>query len=298
MTILNTILNIIQWKRLLYLVFVLYLFKYCFLYGFGFNTVLSFYDLAILATSITSLIASSHLILHYNNIKKSKDSLLKYTKIFAFFFGVIGLTLGTLISYKIDKPHYSLFFFSCMILLFIYSKKIKQKTFMSNILKPFLKSFVVLFVCWYDFPLNITSSKLDLYFNLQVIVILYVIISFLTSIIKEIIIDIKNINQDNFYKNKTLPVLLGRRRSKNIAMTITVLACFLVVFIAFFYVTNVYIRCVIISFGIIPELFFIYFLNKALNSDDYSNLLRILNVGYVLAFISIPIISYHLKHVI
>lgn len=291
-----TLLNIIRWKQHLYLIFVLFLFKFCFLSGYGFETILSFFDLAILTTSILLLLASSYLVTFFYKKKGSKKLFfVKESKILAITFGILGLLLSTFLCFKMNKPNYSFIFFISYTITFIYSKQIKHKTFTANIVKSFLKSFAILFICWFDFPINLSSSQLDLFFSIQVIVVLYVIISFLSNIGREIIIDINNINHDNRYNHKTLPILLGRKRAKKIAMILAIIVCITVLSIAFLHVKNTYVRTVIVTLGTIPQLTFIYYL---INSNNYKFLFRIINIGYFLAFLSILIISYHLKYVI
>ncbi|MEX6625730.1 UbiA family prenyltransferase [Tenacibaculum salmonis] len=286
---------------LLYLGFVFFLFKYSFLYGYGFKTILSFFDLAILTIAILLFISSNYLVVFYSEKQQSitNNFFLPYAKKYAIIFGILGLLLSTFLSFKIQKPIYSLLFIICFPIILIYSKKIVGKTFMSNILRPFLRSFLILFVCWFDSPVDITSSSdLDLFIKIQVIISLYVITSFLANIIQEIIIDIKNVNHDNKNNNKTLPILLGRNRAKKTAIIISTIICFIYFSITFLYVNNISIRYLVIFFGTVPNLVFIYYLMNASSSDDYKTLSKIFKIVFFIAFITIPIISYYLKHVI
>ncbi len=292
-------LNIIHWKRLLYFAFLLFLFKFCFLNGYGFETTLSFYDLSVLAISGMLILASGYLFNYFyrkqgKRVKFSVEKAKKYAIVFAIF----GLILGFLLSFKIQKPGYSLIFIFCYTFTYFYSKTVRIKTFFSNILKSFIKSFVILFVCWFDFPKDLSSLQWDLFFKLQAIILLYVVISFLSNIVREIIIDINNLNYDNTNKHKTLPILLGRNRAKNIALAITIFVCLIVFIVIVIYVKNTYLLTIIIFLATIPELFLIYHLMTASNAGDYKFIYKISNITYFLGVLSVPIISYFLKYVI
>ncbi|MBE7660334.1 hypothetical protein [Tenacibaculum finnmarkense] len=291
----STLLKVIRWKLLLYFAIVFFLFKYCFLYGYGFETILSFFDAAILTSALLLLIASSYLVVFYKGKQLGKANLfLPYSKKYAIIFGVLGLILSSFLCFKIERPSYSFLFLIFFSIIIRYSKKIIEKTFMSNILRPFLRSFFVLFVCWLDRPINISSTtQLDLFFKLQIILSIYIISAFLTNIVRGIIIDI--INYDRKSKNETLPFLLGRNRAKKTAIIITIITCFSLLLIPFLYIENLYVRLLILSLTVFYRLFFYYYLLGASTTSNYTFLLKILNISFVLAFLSIPILSYYLK---
>ncbi|MCD8423020.1 hypothetical protein [Tenacibaculum finnmarkense] len=291
----NTLLKVIRWKLLLYFAIVFFLFKYCFLYGYGFETILSFFDAAILTSALLLLIASSYLVVFYKGKQLGKANLfLPYSKKYAIIFGVLGLILSSFLCFKIERPSYSFLFLIFFSIIIRYSKKIIEKTFMSNILRPFLRSFFVLFVCWLDRPINISSTtQLDLFFKLQIILSIYIISAFLTNIVRGIIIDI--INYDRKSKNETLPFLLGRNRAKKTVIIITIITCFSLLLIPFLYIENLYVRLLVLSLTVFYRLFFYYYLLGASTTSNYTFLLKILNVSFVLSFLSIPILSYYLK---
>ncbi|MCG8808593.1 hypothetical protein G1K57_08900 [Tenacibaculum finnmarkense] len=291
----NTLLKVIRWKLLLYFAIVFFLFKYCFLYGYGFETILSFFDAAILTSALLLLIASSYLVVFYKGKQLGKANLfLPYSKKYAIIFGILGLILSSFLCFKIERPSYSFLFLIFFSIIIRYSKKIIEKTFMSNILRPFLRSFFVLFVCWLDRPINISSTaQLDLFFKLQIILSIYIISAFLTNIVRGIIIDI--INYDRKSKNETLPFLLGRNRAKKTVIIITIITCFSLLLIPFLYIENLYVRLLVLSLTVFYRLFFYYYLLGASTTSNYTFLLKILNISFVLSFLSIPILSYYLK---
>lgn len=295
----DTFLNIIQWKKIIYFIFILFLFKYSFLYGYGFKTTLSFFDLGLLSISSAFLLASGYLINFFfrNKQKKTKFPLQKVKKL-SIHFMLIGIVVGVYLSIKVNKAWYSLLFIACPIIVYLYSKNNIQKTFFSNIVTSFLKPLVLLTLLWFDFPLNLSIEQWELFYDLQLITIGYVIISFLSNIVVEIVVDIININQDNLNKQKTLPVLLGRKRAKDIALMLSIIGCFFVFSIAIVFIKNKFIFSTIMFLGTVPELFFIYRLMLATETKDYNFLHKVSHINFILALLSVPTIGYYIKYVI
>ncbi|REH48795.1 hypothetical protein C7448_10573 [Tenacibaculum gallaicum] len=295
----DTFLNIIQWKKIVYFIFILFLFKFSFLHGYGFKTTLSFLDLGLLSISSAFLLASGYLTSFYfrSPQKKTKFPLqkAKKTSIYLMFIGII---IGLFLSVKISKPWYGFIFITCPIIVYLYSKNNIQKTFFSNIVTSFLKPFALLTLLWFDFPLNLSIKQWELFYDLQLITIGYVVISFLSNIVIEIIIDIINVNQDNLNKQNTLPVLLGRKRAKNIALMLSVIGCFFVFSIAIAFIKNKFIFSTIMLLGTIPELYFIYRLMVASETKDYQILHKISYFNFFFALLSVPTIAYYIKYVI
>ncbi len=295
---LSVFLNIIKWKRLLYFSFVLFLFKFCFLYGYGFKTALTFFDLGILTISFSSLFASGHLInysyrKHINKVFPPKKS-----KTLSYILMGVGLILGIFLSFKINKPLYSLIFIFLAFIEYLYSYKFFKKNFFNNLFKSFLIPFAIICVWWFDAPLNLSSSQWDLFFQLQLTTIIYVIISFLSNLVKDLVTDIKNIDVDNFKSHETIPILLGRKRAKMIVLFVSIFICVFVFTLALVFKDNKYIFITILIFGTIPELYFIYRLLNSSTPKEYESLHKVVNIVYFIGILSIPIIAYYFKYVI
>lgn len=297
----GSFINIIQLKRLLYFSFVLFLFKFCFLYGYGFKTALSFFDLGILTFSFISLFAAGYLFNYYHrkvNSKKKKPFPLKKAKTLSLVFSAISLILGVLLSLKIQKPLYIFIFIFGVIITYTYSKSAIKKTFLNNLIQSFLIPFAIICLWWFDAPVNLSSPQWDLFFKLQLATILYACVSFLSNLVRVLIIDIKNVDKDHFNKHHTIPILLGRKRAKNIILAISIFTCFFVFSLAILFADIKYIYLTIIILGTIPELYFIYHLMKASTKNDFIKLYKITNIVYMLGILSIPIIAYYFKYVI
>lgn len=295
----NCFLNNIQWKKIVYFTFMLFLFKFCFLHGYGFKTTLSFFDLGLLSIASAFLLASGYLksFAYRNQHKKIKIDLEK-TKKCSFWFAIIGVLVGVLLSFKIQKPWYGILFVVCPIISHFYIKNNIKKTFISNIVTAFLKPFALLTLLWFDLPVDLTQEQWTLFFNLQLITIAYIIMSFLSNIVFEMILDLINVNEDNLNKQKTLPILLGRKRAKDIALLLSIIGCFFIFSIALAFSDNTFVFATLMLLGVLPDLYFIYYLMKASETKHYKYLIKISYFNFILALISIPTIAYYLKYVI
>ncbi|WP_435263125.1 UbiA family prenyltransferase [Tenacibaculum sp. nBUS_03] len=296
----KTFFKIIKWKNLLYIAFIQFLFKIFFLHGYGFDTKLSFFDLFLLQVSTFNILAAGFLINYYARKKGVKH--LKYpvkkAKNVAIFFAMTSVTLGFVLSFNINKPYYGFIGVFNMILITFYSLYILKKTIFTNIINSFIKAYSVLLVWWCDVPVNLTTDQWELFFKFQLITIFYISLSFIGNIARDSIVDIININHDYTYNHQTVPIVLGRRRTKTMVIVISILSSIIVLIFAIWIIEIKFIRATILLLGTVPQLHFIYYLLKARSNNDYKALLQKANIVYFLAVMSIPIVAYYFKYVI
>ena len=292
MTILNTILNIIQWKRLLYFSFIIFLAKFCFLFGFGFETILSFFDLLLFTVSCTLLYASTYLLsFYYHNKTKRKD--FKKIELTSFLFVFTAIILGVYFSFKIDNLYFSIVFFIISLLVFTYSKYSKENSFTRYLVKSFAIPITVIFVLWLDEPVNLNNTQWNLFFKLQLIIVVYILLSFLNTLTEEIIKGIKNINKDNLKKLKTLPILLGRKRAKRIALAMMFTSALLITYLALYFIKIKFLFFAVILFNWLPRVYLIYSLIKSSTNKDYKLLLKKMRYLHFFGLLGIVSIAYY-----
>ncbi len=297
MTIFNAILNIIQWKSLLYFAFVIFLAKFCFLFGFGFETILSFFDLLLFTVSCTLLYASTYLLsFYYNNKTKRKD--FKKIELTSFLFVFTAIILGVYFSFKIDNLYFSIVFFIISLLVFTYSKYSKENSFTRYLVKSFAIPITIIFVLWLDEPVNLNNTQWNLFFKLQLIIVVYLLLSFLSTLMDEIISGIKNINKDNLNNLKTLPILLGRKRAKRVALAMMFISALLITYLAVYFIKIKFLFITILVFNWLPRIYLIYLLTKTYTTKDYKVLLLRMKLLHFYGLISVLLIAYYFKYVI
>ncbi|CAM1363423.1 UbiA family prenyltransferase [Tenacibaculum xiamenense] len=296
---LSTFLSIINWRKLVYLIILQFLFKICFLYNLGFETTMSFFSFSLLSIATVSMLAAGYLISYYN--KHKEDKLLEVTAKKAYSYGVISAfisaALGMFISFYIGKPYHSLIGIITAGLLLFYLHYNPERGFFNIVLGPCIKAISIFIVWWFDTPINASDQQWEIYFNFQLIAVFYIALSVVGNIVHQIIIDIGNINEDFASKTNTLPVLLGRRRAKSIALFLTIIGCIFVLGFAVTCIENKFILSIILFMGTIPELCLIYFIMNAHSEKDFKKVLKVSSVVYLLTIISIPLVAYYFRYV-
>ena len=296
----RTFLDIIRWKKLLYIVVIQFLFKICFLYNQGFSTRLSFFQFFLLSLSTICVLATGYLLSY--SVRKKTHKYLKFGAKRALkgavLTGVLGVFFCVVISFSIGKPQYSLIAVISVLIVSVYSYYITQKTFFTNLINSFIKVLSILIIWWFDTPINSNELQWEIYFRFELITVFYMSLSFVGNIVRETVKDIVNINQDYECNYRTIPILLGRRRAKYIALIISVLGCVAIFTVAVIFIKNKFILSTILFLGTFPQLYFIYSLMNAKSDKEYKRALKISDFAYGAAVASVPVVAYYFRYVI
>ncbi len=170
----------------------------------------------------TSLVASAGYIINdYMDVKldliNKPDKVIvgktisrRWTMLLHFACSLIALVLAYSIGKKVML---AVFISSC--LLWIYSQFLKKTYLSGNILVSILSANTLLILFFYD--KNVLGNG----------IIVYSIFAFLISLIREIIKDTEDLRGDQQFKCKTLPIVLGVRKTKNILLWLQGILIFL-----------------------------------------------------------------------
>jgi len=179
------------------------------------------------------------------------------------------------ISFSIKLIHFVIFL-GTPILLYIYSAYLKKLPLIGNIVISLLVSLPIYTVYLVDFiPVNLNTSPYNKpTFNL---VLFYCAFAFLTTIIREIIKDIEDINGDLKIKATTLPILFGRKRASKVAFFFSaILLLFLLIVLQFLQNETLFLIYGVV-FLLFPLLYFMYKLWISKSKKEYaalSNLMK------------------------
>lgn len=300
--------NLIRWKNLVLIALMQFYTEYFLLSNFGFETALSNSLLYLLIISTFLITASGYIINDIIDVKGdvinkpnkviiskyiSVASALKLYRIGTF----LGIIIGSYIAFKIEKPFYSFYFVGISALLYFYSIYLKGKMLIGNFVVSILLAFSMIVILIFDFPLNLNSLQSDLYLKIQSVIIMYSAFAFLLNFIREIIKDIEDIDGDYSQKHSTLPILIGMKRTRNIAIGISLFTIFLLLVVTINLVDILTISfSYIIVFIIIPLTYFAYNLWTAETIKNYNHLSKVLKIIILLGIISIPLISIYIKN--
>ncbi len=220
-----SILHLIRYKNLLMVFLSMFLTKYFLIESFISSPLLSDIDFIILTISILLITMGGYLINDIYDIesdKINKPDKVYITKIISikngqflyFLTSITGLILGLYLSVNKNLNHLSGYFIVTVIILFVYTKILKKLPLIGNVIVALLVSLPIFLV--YGFDHSMISIK-DIFDNLflSIIIFFYLLFAFLTTLIREIIKDLQDIKGDNKLKLKTLPIMIGKKRTIN-----------------------------------------------------------------------------------
>lgn len=213
---------------------------------------------------------------------------------------LLGCLLGMLASLRIDKPFNIVLLWVPLLLVLLYSWVLKAYAVIGNIV-------IALFAFWM-FPLvfsfeiipttgaTIWEAILNAFDGIfaMVLVVYYGFFSFGLTLVREIVKDIEDIDGDYNAHMKTLPILIGKIRARNVAV---LLSCFLLVFLVFaalavygeqwYYLLGYLAVAVLIPFGV-----FLIRLWSARTKKEFSSLSRFLKVIMLFGIFSMVFFSF------
>jgi len=192
-----------------------------------------------LAISILCITASGYIINDVFDVEADKIN--KPTKVFIgntiskknalqayFILLILGLVFGVYSAYIKGNISYSILFISTIALLYWYSKSLKKIAVIGNLVISFLTALTIFIV--FIFEVKNTNSSLNIaeeisnFFtsiSVTISVFIYIIFSFFMTLIREIIKDIEDMKGDYALKMKTLPIIIGVNRTKNVVLVIS-----------------------------------------------------------------------------
>lgn len=164
----------------------------------------------------------------------------------------LALCVGFLLSWRV-----ACFFAACAFFLWIYSNSLKRTPFLGNLLVSLLTAATIWVV--------------GLYFRENNrIVYVYTVFAFYISLLREIIKDMEDTKGDSVYGCKTLPIVLGFRRTKIVLLVLLFFFTFLIANYAQMATTAL--QSVIYYAFVFPILFLAYKILRADRQKDYAQL--------------------------
>ena len=242
---------LIRYKNLLMVLLTMILTKYALINSFISDPSLTSIDFIILSLSILCITAGGYIIndlydIEADTINKplkvyiSKSISKKNAWVIYLLSSTLGVTLGIYLSIIKNIDFLSFYFIGTTLLLFLYSVLLKKLVFIGNLCISLLVALPIYLLYKFDSN-NITISNILQYFFLSIAIFYYMFFAFLTTMIREIIKDIEDINGDYIVKLKTLPILIGKTRARNISIFLSVvLLLFLFLVSSNYFISNKY----------------------------------------------------------
>lgn len=200
-----------------------------------------------------------------------------------------GFALSLYLAIHIENIPLVTLYPSAVLLLFLYSRYFKQRVLIGNIVVSIFCAFVAGIV-WFAERHTISALKVNhleegLY--LQYILGIYLTFAFLSTLYREIIKDMEDVEGDLLYGCQTLPIVFGNQVAKNIALTTGFLLLAFLLHTAYFqWQFNNWSSLLFIAIVInVPLLYSFYLLYEASTSADFAKLSTIAKVIMLLGLI-------------
>ena len=227
--------RLIRWPNLVFIFLTQVLFYYVILLpGYGLLqpnklTPLLFYLLSVSSVLIAAAgyIINDYFDLNIDRVNKPKrlvvDKLIKrrWTILWHWILSGIGVLLGFYVSYALRNPIVGFANLGCVILLWFYSTTFKRKLLIGNILISLLTAWVilVLYVCEIRFSALQDPDYSRVLSRLFKFAIVYAGFAFISSLIREVVKDIEDMEGDERYGCRTMPIVWGVNVAKVFAGT-------------------------------------------------------------------------------
>ena len=293
-------LRLIRYNNLLMVIITMVLTKYALLHSFNPEglTVLQFIFLAL---SVVLITAGGYIINDILDI--TTDTINKPNRVFIqteiskktawisyFLITLIGVFIGIYLSFFLGLKTYSFLFVITSISLYLYSKYFKKLPLLGNLLVASLVSLTIYIVFLFDV---VSKTKTTKSHDVYSIVLLFVVFSFLTTFIRELIKDIEDINGDYQTKMKTLPILIGRFRTNRTAFFLSGVLCVLLSFTMRFSleINHLFIYYILI-FILFPIGYFMYKLWNSKTKKNYSFLSNLMKLIMFFGIISMFLFKF------
>ncbi len=224
-------LNLIRWKNLLIIALSQILVKYALLEplqsDYDISITLTFSGFIMLLSATLCIAAAGYIINDIEDVeadlinKPHKVVVGKYmsTKTATNWFialNFIGVILGFLISYAVEKPNLFVIFVICSALLYSYATFLKHILLLGNIIMALMTAVCILLVGVFDLIPTMSMFNRDIQVFFLKLILDYAIFAFMLNFIRELVKDIEDVDGDYKISVKSLPIVLGRDRAGRI----------------------------------------------------------------------------------
>ena len=125
----------------------------------------------------------------------------------------------------------------------------------------------------------------------------YAFFAFMLNFLRELVKDIEDVDGDILLNMKTLPILIGRKRTRNVIFALSFIPLILITYYSF---DNFSRLPIVLSYMLIVVMLpFLYFMSKLLyakKKQHYINLSRLLKLIMLLGMLSIVVISVSIHY--
>ena len=306
----SAFIKLIRTKNLLIILLVQIALKYCLINMFLQNFAMDNFIFSLYLIALTFIVASGYIIndiydVETDIVNKKKNRVIEVSiktekayKIY-YLFNIIGVIAGFYVAYSIGKIYLGLIFLFYTLSLWKYSKIFKTSFIWGNLQVAFLIALSIMNLAFFDLiPVGNYEAGSTIIFR---IILFYTLFSFITTLTRELIKDVEDIEGDKKIKAKTAPITLGIIKVKKIGITLMTITL-----IGILYFQNFQLKvknqeylvwgtgkiALIYVFMIqILLLFTIYKTNKSSSKSDFHLITILLKIIMLMGILTIPLFT-------
>jgi len=226
-----------------------------------------------------------------------KDIPLSHGKISYFILTIIGFIISLIVILNLGVQKLLFILLIITFMFWFYSTKYKREFLIGNIVVAFLSGMSIALVWFYEFFASVSDGRyVSLIRSIKFInyaILAYFVFAFILTFIREVIKDIVDIEGDKEFKCDNLPIRLGIKKSKNIAIIMSFIAIFFIFFALavlaskeYWYIF--YYTLIIIS-GLLSYIIFKLF--KAEDKEQFKHISDLLKVLFLAGIVSMQLFS-------
>ncbi len=269
------------------------------------NIRFSFYLIALILIVAAGYIINDIYDIETDKINKKENQIIgnsissKSAFNYYYLLNFLGVLFGFYIALSIGKTAFGFIFIFFAFSLWRYSKQHKTSFATGNFQVAFLTALSIINLILFDLvPIGINNENGSL--MISKIIIFYAGFSFITTLIREIVKDIEDLEGDQKINAKTLAITYGLKKSKNIVIGLTSATIICIAYFQYFQysVISTQLEWGVNDISIIYTLFlqglflfFIYKTFKAINKEDFHFLSMLSKIIMLVGILSIPVFT-------
>jgi len=208
-------------------------------------------------------------------------------------FTIIGIILGTYVTWQIDKNSFAVLFLLVSALLYWYATSLKQTILIGNIVVSLLVALSILIVGIFEITPMITAESKDAYLFMFQFLVDYALFAFLINFVRELVKDLEDVDGDYKAGYNTLPIAIGRDRASKLAFVFCTLTIMAIVYYVITYLFESQILLLYFIFLIVGPLSYCAIkLLSAKSKADFKLLSLILKITMVLGICSMILLNF------
>lgn len=191
---------------------------------------------------------------------------------------ILGVLLGLFLSFNIGKINYSLIFLFAAGLLWFYSERYQCQPVVGNIVIALLSALTIAVVwLFYFFGLiqnpEVFASIQPNFRLLNIFILIYAGFAFITSLIRELVKDMEDLQGDDRFGCRTFPVIYGLKKTKWLTIAVVLLALVLGIWSQLFFRQSAYELLFYCFFAVnILIIIILFLLSKAKERKDFKRI--------------------------